>query len=110
PPALDTGKAAFLKEVALARTTFGNPWLGYGRLVRPTGTASKKITLDYDHYQDWLNVSEHRQGTWDVPQLTEAAWIDPHGRLGLFFVNLSKDEDLELEIDVDARKRWNTDH
>jgi hypothetical protein len=110
PPAPDAGKAAFLAEVARARTTFGNAWLGYGRLVRPTGAPSKKITLDYDHYQDWLNYSEHRKGTWDVPQLLEAAWIDPHGRLGLFFVNLSKDEDLHVDVDVDARRRWNTDH
>jgi hypothetical protein len=109
-PALDQRKADFLHEVAAARTGFGNPWLGYGRLVRPTGTPSKKISLGYDHYQDWLNVSEHRTGSWDVPQLMEAAWIDPHGRLGLFFVNLSADEPLSIKVDVDARRRWDTDH
>jgi hypothetical protein len=112
PPAFDPHKAEFLGEVARARTGFGNPWLGYGRLVRPAGVAAatKKITLDYNHYADWLQPTEHRSGTWDVPQLMEAAWIDPRGRLGLFFVNLSKDENLHVSVDVDALRHWGTDH
>ncbi|MGH2685551.1 MAG: hypothetical protein ACRDJP_08810, partial [Actinomycetota bacterium] len=110
PPALDPAKAAFLAEVATARVGFGNPWLGYGRIVRPPGTPSDKVTLDYFHSYDWLNYTEERRGTWDVFQLMEAAWMDPDDRLGLFFVNVDKDQDFQLQVNVDATERWGADY
>jgi hypothetical protein len=105
-PELDLDKAAFLRQVAGTRTSFGNAWLAYGRLARPTGTASPTLNLDYAHTHDWFKADRTLTGSWDVPQLLEAAWFDPKDRLGLFFVNLSKEDDFSLDIDVDARERW----
>jgi len=110
-PALDPAKAAFLREIATARTGYGNPWLGYGRLARPTGTPSKSIPLDYGNHEDINPVTRYTaQGTWDVPQLLEGAWLDSDDRLGLFFCNLAKDEDFALHVDVDAAERWGQDY
>jgi hypothetical protein len=107
-PELDPDKAAFLGQIAAARTGFGNPWLAYGRVARPTGAASPTVTLDYHHTHDWFKADRTIAGAWDVPQLLESAWFDPRGRLGLFFVNLAKEGDLPVTVDVDAGERWGT--
>ena len=109
PPEIDLDKAAFLREIATARTGFGNPWLGYGRVARTTRTPSNPITLDYAHTHDWFTPHRSYAGTWAVPQLLEAAWFDPADRLGLFFVNLSKGQDFALDVDVDASECWGLD-
>lgn len=107
---VDEGKAGFARQVAQARTTFGNPWLAYGRLARPTGTPSPgNVTLDFAAGDDWVPPIPPRPGTWDVPQLFEAAWLDKDDRVGLFFVNLHADHDLPLAVDVDAAERWGVD-
>jgi hypothetical protein len=108
-PELDPDKAAFLGQIAAARTGFGNPWLGYGRVARATGVASPTVTLDYHHTHDWFKADRTISGTWDVPQLLESAWFDPAGRLGLFYVNLAADGDLPVEVDVDAGSLWDAD-
>lgn len=110
PPPLDTAKVAFLREIATARTGFGNRWLAYGRPVRPTGTSSPMVTFDFGNHRDQLpHFQVIAKGTWDVPQLLEAAWLDGDNALGLFFVNLSKDKPLRVDVDVDAKERWGLD-
>jgi hypothetical protein len=111
PPELDPDKVAFVGQIAKLRTGIGNPWLGYGRLARPTGAAeaTPMITLDFAHTHDWWRASRDITGAWDVYQLMEAAWFDPRERLGLFFINLAKDGDLPLEVDIDAGQHWDAD-
>jgi hypothetical protein len=109
-PDYDAAKGAYVREVAQARTTYGNPWLGYGRVARPAGVKSPTIGLDYGNHRDvYPENSLVAQGTWHVPQVFEAAWFDKHDRLGLFFSNLAKDKPFRLHVDVDARERWGQD-
>jgi hypothetical protein len=109
-PEYDAAKGDFVREVAKARTGFGNPWLGYGRVARPVGVKSPTIGLDYGNHRDVYPWNDQAaQGTWHVPQVSEAAWFDKHDRLGLFFTNLAKDRSFPLTVDVDAGERWGRD-
>ena len=109
-PEFDKGKGAYVREVAQARTTFGNPWLAYGRVARPAGVRSPTIGLGYGNHRDvYPENNLAANGTWHVPQVLEAAWFDKHDRLGLFFSNLAGDKPYTLHVDVDARERWGQD-
>lgn len=93
--AVDSAKAAFVREVALARTGFARDFLVYGTMRRPLdlGKQAPDIEMEYRLY----NVAKHREifderGTMRVPGVIHAAWQAPDGRLGFLFVNLDQDE------------------
>lgn len=95
---IDPKKVEFLKEVGAARTGFGKPYLVYGQMTRPLELTVPKIDLDWYFYNGSSGLgSLHEQGTFQVPQVSHAAWWDGKGNLGLFFANLSQEE-ITLEI------------
>lgn len=106
-PEPDTGKIDFLRELALARTTFGRPFLAYGRLVRPAPLDLRTIELRYR--REIRDFNTHAEGVWPVPEVLHAAWRDIDGDLGLFFVNLRASEAVTVSVSADARALWNVD-
>lgn len=109
-PEADPAKLAFVRELATARTGFGNRYLGYGRIIRSTGIDSPSIAFDYRHHYDLPYVGgPDRVGTWQVPQVLEGCWMDPLGNVGCFLVNLHPDAPRSVELDVDL-ERWGLGH
>ena len=99
---VDPAKLAFVREVALARTGWGNPYLVYGTMLRPLPIASDPIELAYHLYnvgQDRPHYDEQR--TMRVPSILHAAWRAPTGNLGFFFVNLHGDEPQTISVELD---------
>jgi hypothetical protein len=99
---VDPGKVAFTRELARARTGFGNPWLVYGEMLRPLDLAAEPIELDYHLYNlHEGHVAHDFKGTMTVDDLIHATWRAPDGRIGFAFVNLRPDGDRTLPLTID---------
>lgn len=108
-PELDRGKVAFVKELGRARTTFANAYLGYGRMLRPVPLDCATIDLTFDQRLPLID-SFRNQGTWTVPLVTHAAWIDDATRkVGIVLVNLHETEETTVALDVDVSSLWGLD-
>lgn len=73
--AIDPAKAAFLGEVARARTGAANPFLAHGRMLPAPIVEAPPITLDFHTY----NVPQHdpnydARGEMTVPSVLASAW------------------------------------
>ncbi|MBA2276128.1 MAG: hypothetical protein H0W06_00060 [Chloroflexia bacterium] len=102
---VDPAKAAFTREVALARTGFANPYLVYGTMLRPLSFEAPTIELDYHLYnvgQDHAHYEESE--VMRVPSILHAAWRAPDGRLGLFFVNIEPEQTQTITVDLDPAR------
>ncbi|MGH2561951.1 MAG: DUF6259 domain-containing protein [Thermomicrobiales bacterium] len=102
---IDPAKVAFVREVATARTGFAKPYLVYGTMVRPLDLDVTTIDLDYHLY----NLSHHlphyeESGTHRVSSVLHAAWRSPAGHLGFLFVNLNRDEEQTLTLQIDPTR------
>lgn len=72
---IDRDKAAFVGEIARARTGFANPYLAYGAMLPPLAIESPKIDLDWFHYNcppGWPAYED--RGTHTVDAVVHAAW------------------------------------
>ncbi|HTW99524.1 MAG TPA: hypothetical protein VMD59_12135 [Acidimicrobiales bacterium] len=107
-PELDPAKAAFVGELARARTGFANAYLSYGRLLRPVPPVPV-ATLELDfrrrvHSAPRLDSS----GVWEVPGVVHGAWLSPSGDVGLLYVNLS-DEPVTAKLQRGVANLWPCD-
>lgn len=108
PPSTDPDRIAFLRELAAARTGFGNRHLAYGRLIRPLTLDVPSVDMDY-HARLHIYSALVKQGTWSVPQVVHGAWAAPgEGSIGLFFCNLGE-EPVTTDASVDTRRSWAID-
>jgi hypothetical protein len=103
-PAPDPRKIAFVRELARARTTYGGPFLAYGRLLRPVSLDVRTLELRYRH--EIRGFDTYAEGVWPVPEVLHAAWRDVEGNLGLFFANLRKSEPVTIEVAANPAELW----
>ena len=87
--AIDPAKEDFVRDIALARTGFAQPYLVFGIMQRPLDLDVPDIDLNWRMY----NFNPHsdiydQQGIQRVPMVQHSAWLAPDGSLGLLFVNL----------------------
>jgi hypothetical protein len=72
---IDPEKAAFVRELAAARTGPANPYLAYGAMLPPLEVASPTIELPWMHYNSppgWPAFGD--RGTHEVPAVVHCAW------------------------------------
>jgi hypothetical protein len=98
---VDPAKAAFVGEVAAARTSFARDYLVYGTMLRPLPLEIAPVTLDYFLYNaphQLPHYGEHNSKT--VPSVIHSAWRSPEGKIGFLFVNLlAQAQRVRLPID-----------
>jgi hypothetical protein len=103
---LDRGKSGFLKELGHARTTFANRYLAHGRMLRSVAIDAGTIDLWF-HQEIPGSGAITNAGTWTVPGVIHAAWIDDDtGNVGLVFVNLHASEATSVALDMDVAALW----
>ena len=103
---LDLDKAAFVSELARARTVLANPYLAYGRLLRPVPPDNATCDVDYRrrvHMAPRLDIA----GSWVVPQIVHGAWLSPGGNVGLLYVNIA-DAPMTTNIHQNLTGMWST--
>src|SRR5207248_3716854 len=72
---LDAEKAAFVHELATARTGPANRYLAYGTMLPPLAIESPMIELDWFHYNCPTSWPAYRDaGTHRVPAVVHCAW------------------------------------
>lgn len=90
---VDPSKAAFVGEIARARTGFGRDYLVYGTMLRPLEVDAPPVELDYHVYNAPRNFGHYgERGRMRVPSIHTSAWRAPRGGLGFFFVSLEGGE------------------
>jgi hypothetical protein len=106
---LDRNKTAFLRELGRARTSFANRYIAHGRMLRSVPFDAGTIDLWFDQKIPG-SAGITNAGTWTVPRVIHAAWIDDTNRtIGLVFVNLHADEPTAITLDVDVSSLWGVD-
>jgi hypothetical protein len=106
-PSADPEKVAFVRELARARTTFGRPFLAYGRLLRPLPLRVGTVELSYR--RDVQGFNTYAEGVWPAPEVVHAAWQDVDGNLGLVFANLRESGGVTIHLSGDAGALWGMD-
>jgi hypothetical protein len=99
---IDPDKAAFVGEVARARTGWANPYLAYGTMMAPPELEVPMITLDYFLYdcaQHLPHYEEH--GKISVPSVVCSAWNYQGEKAAILFVNLQTEvQSVEIPLDL----------
>lgn len=109
-PTADPAKEAFVNELATARTTFGRPYLAYGKLVRPPEIDTTPIELDFhQRFYGWGAEGWHNEGVWSVPDVMVSAWRGPDGTIGVVLVNLRRDETVVVPLSFDVGELWSAE-
>jgi hypothetical protein len=84
-------KAAFVGEVARARTTWANSYLAYGTMLQPPELNVPVIELDYFLTNAGKDIPHYgEKGVILAPSVVCAAWRYRGERAAVFFVNLQK--------------------
>ncbi len=89
---IDPDKAAFVAEVAAARTTFARPYLAYGTMLPSLAIESPSVELDWFHYNSpaaWPAYED--RGTQVVEAVVHGAWRH-EGKAALVLVNVDRTE------------------
>jgi hypothetical protein len=90
---IDPDKAAFVAEVARARTGWANPYLSYGIMVALPALEVPKITLKYFFYNGSQHLPHYeQQGEITVPSVVCTAWNFQGEKAAILFVNLQTEE------------------
>jgi hypothetical protein len=96
---IDPEKAAFVRELATARTGPANPYLAYGSMLPPLSLESPTVELPWLHYNcptGWPAYGD--AGTQEVPAVVHCAWR--HGcDAAVVLVNVDR---IEHEVCVPA--------
>ncbi|MFP4186691.1 MAG: DUF6259 domain-containing protein [Acholeplasmataceae bacterium] len=97
-------RMSYLRQFAALRTKEGNPFLAYGRMMRPLSFASPETTFDYFHYNhDKQSEAYEARGTVRLDAVVHSAFerIDRAER-AYFFANTSREKSrVELTIPGD---------
>jgi hypothetical protein len=109
---IDPGKAAFVRELAAARTGPANPYLAYGTMLPPLELDSPSIELPWFHYNSppgWPAFGD--SGAHEVQAVVHCAWR--HGdAAAVVLVNVDRVEhEVELPANaatlrLDAGRTW----
>lgn len=89
---IDPDKAAFVAEVAAARTGFAGPHLAYGTMLPPLAIESPTVELDwfvYNSHPSW--AAYEQRGTREVEAVVHGAWRRGE-RAGVVLVNVDREE------------------
>ncbi|HSJ70936.1 MAG TPA: DUF6259 domain-containing protein, partial [Acidimicrobiia bacterium] len=109
-PEAAPGKEAFVNELAVARTTFGRPFLSYGRMLRPPAIETTPIKLDFhQRFYGWGAEGWRNDGSWHVPDVTISAWEGPRAEIGIVMVNLREDASVDIPLSLDVQSLWSVD-
>jgi hypothetical protein len=109
PPG-DPAKHDFIRQLAQARTGFGRDYLAYGRMLRAVPLETEQVELDFRYeLYGWGSQGVVNEGRWPVPDVLHAAWLNPDGNVGLFFVNLGATETARHMITLQPRQLWGLD-
>jgi len=102
---VDQAKLAFVREIAMARTGFAQPWLVYGTMMRSLAVACSNVDLDYHLYNVHRSQAHYdEKGMMTVESVVHSVWLAPDGRVGFFFVNLGSDEAQTLTLEIDPMR------
>lgn len=98
---IDPEKAAFVGEIARARTGWANPYLAYGTMLRPPELDVPHITLDYFMYNCGRDLPHYEErGTITVPSVVCSAWSYRGERTVILFSNLQTEpQTVRLTVD-----------
>lgn len=109
PPRVDPSKAAFLREIAEARTGFARRYLAYGRMIPslPISGRVADVTLDWNHFNS-IHRLRLESGEYTTPSLIQVGWSDGDSRLGFVFVNLLHDDAQTVEVTFDPSRYGRT--
>jgi hypothetical protein len=98
---IDPAKAAFVRELAAARTGPANRYLAHGTMLPPLPIASPRVALDWFHYngpQEWPAFED--RGTREVDAVVHCAWR--HGSsAAVVLVNVGP-EPVRVEVPLSA--------
>jgi hypothetical protein len=99
---IDPAKAAFVGEIARARTGWANPYLAYGVMLRPPRIVVPDIALEYFLYNCGARIPHYEErGEITVPSVVCSAWDYRGERAALVFVNLQEEEQtIEIPLDL----------
>ncbi len=111
--AVSSSYQSFLQELANARTGFANPYVAYGRMLRPlayNGTPPGTISLPWFHYNAPPDAQEYEaSGTLTVSSVVPSAWRYKTDKCGFLFMNLqSTSQSINVTIDPNAYGLSNT--
>ncbi len=106
-PVSSPGKEAFVKELAIARTTFGQPYLAYGKMLQPPTVESAAIELDFHQtFYGWGSEGWSNDGSWMVPSVMTSAWRGPAGEIGIVLLNLAAQGPVQVALRTDLGQMW----
>ena len=98
---VDTEKADFLAQMAMARTGYANKYLAYGEMIRPLAIDVPEVNMDWFHFNSPPDSMEYQEfGTHTVPTVIQSAWRYMQESCGFFFVNISV-QPITITVDVD---------
>lgn len=106
-PELDDVKAAFVRELARARTGFASPYLCHGRMLRP-------ITLDTAAVTQWFAGRYSSaptlvlEGEWDVPEVVHGTWLGGDGTVAIVLAAVGT-EGRTVTLDLEPSRLWAID-
>lgn len=107
-PELDDAKAAFVGELARARTALARPYLCHGRMLRPVplscGTVTQWFAGSYSSAPTLV-----LDGEWEVPEVVHGAWLGPNGTVGVVLVAVGT-EPVTVTLDADPAALWGLDY
>jgi hypothetical protein len=90
--AIDPDKAAFVAEVAAARTGFAGPYLAYGTMLPALPVEGPSVELDWYVYNSHPNWAAYEQrGTRTVEAVVHGAWRRGE-QAGVVLVNVDRGE------------------
>lgn len=97
-------RAEYISKFARLRTGIGNKYLAYGKMLRPLDIKSKKINLNWFHYNCSIEFKEYNEsGELQVESIVHSVWQYRDESIGIFFANVS-DEKHQLKINLDLAK------
>jgi Domain of unknown function (DUF6259) len=106
-PELDDAKAAFVRELAHARTSLAKPYLAHGVMLRPLDVSSPDVRLTFaGRFSSAPTLV--LDGEWDVPSIVHGSWKAPNGDIGVVLVAVGTTP-TPVAVSIDTVDAWGLD-